>query len=212
MKPWSLIPDTKRKKILQACIEEFANHGYLRASTNEIIKKAEISKGLLFHYFGNKKNLYISILDLIIEKMQKEFLNTLEYSSSDIFQRLLDWTKRKFQIFYNNPLEYQILVTAFIDPPEELKEEIASRYHQLSEIGYANFLKNIDYSLFRSDIDPKKAVDLIIVSLEGLSNKYMQLYKGQEDKGLKELGNTMKDLEEYFYMLKVGLYPQHQKK
>ena len=49
---------TKQKRVLAAALEVFSREGYLRANTNEIAALAEISKGLLFHYFGSKKNLY----------------------------------------------------------------------------------------------------------------------------------------------------------
>ncbi|HHT76935.1 MAG TPA: helix-turn-helix transcriptional regulator, partial [Clostridiaceae bacterium] len=54
---------TKQKRVLAAALEVFSREGYLRANTNEIAALAEISKGLLFHYFGSKKNLYLFLLD-----------------------------------------------------------------------------------------------------------------------------------------------------
>jgi AcrR family transcriptional regulator len=38
----------KQDRILNAAIKEFALKGYKNASTNEIVREAEISKGLLF--------------------------------------------------------------------------------------------------------------------------------------------------------------------
>ena len=48
--------EEKKQKIYQAALEEFVEHGYQNASTNRITQRAGISKGLLFHYFKNKKN------------------------------------------------------------------------------------------------------------------------------------------------------------
>ena len=51
--------DTEKKnRIINSAIEEFSKYPFNKASTNNIVKNAEISKGLLFHYFGNKKELY----------------------------------------------------------------------------------------------------------------------------------------------------------
>lgn len=55
----------KQDRILNAALKEFAQKGYQNASTNEIVKEAGISKGLLFHYFNNKRictYFYITIL------------------------------------------------------------------------------------------------------------------------------------------------------
>ncbi len=39
---------------MNAAISIFATQGYAHASTDEIVKRAGISKGLLFHYFISK--------------------------------------------------------------------------------------------------------------------------------------------------------------
>ena len=41
----------KQEKILEVAIREFADKGFEKSSTNEIVKGAGISKGILFHYF-----------------------------------------------------------------------------------------------------------------------------------------------------------------
>ena len=46
-----VMDEEKKQKIINASIEEFSK-GYSLASTNEIVRKAGVSKGLLFHYFG----------------------------------------------------------------------------------------------------------------------------------------------------------------
>ena len=43
------LPEDKKKRIIEASIEEFAKKGYEKASTNNIVKTAGISKGILFH-------------------------------------------------------------------------------------------------------------------------------------------------------------------
>ena len=67
----------KQEKILEAAIREFADKGFEKASTNEIIKEAGISKGILFHYFQNKKNLFLFVYDYSVELCMDEFLKRL---------------------------------------------------------------------------------------------------------------------------------------
>ena len=59
--------DEKQDRILNAAIKEFAQKGYDSASTNEIVKEAGISKGLLFHYFKIKSS-YFSFYLIIAHK------------------------------------------------------------------------------------------------------------------------------------------------
>ena len=52
----------KQMRIINAGMEYFGKYGYKKAVTDDIANKAGISKGLLFHYFDNKKKfLYIFI-------------------------------------------------------------------------------------------------------------------------------------------------------
>ena len=57
------LSEEKQQRILNAALKEFAQKGYKNASTNQIVKEADISKGLLFHYFKNKKQLFLFLYD-----------------------------------------------------------------------------------------------------------------------------------------------------
>ena len=55
------LPEEKQLRILNAAMEVFAQNDYKKVSTDLIAAKAEVSKGLLFYYFRNKKELYFSV-------------------------------------------------------------------------------------------------------------------------------------------------------
>ena len=50
------IPESKREIIINACIDEFASHGYEKSSTDRIIKAAGISKGGFTNKLPRKRN------------------------------------------------------------------------------------------------------------------------------------------------------------
>ena len=151
------LPEEKKKRIIEACMEEFAHNGYDKASTNNIVKKAGISKGAIFHYFGNKKNLYLYILDYVISYMSKKLYDMMGTSSDDIFERIVNTGVVKIKLAYEEPLMYEMIYMAFITTPEELKEEIQKRYNKLYAESMPFFMGNIDMSRFREDIDQRKA-------------------------------------------------------
>lgn len=55
----------KQDRMINAGLEVFAQNGYHHASTDEIVARARISKGLLFHYFGSKAGYYSFLYDYI---------------------------------------------------------------------------------------------------------------------------------------------------
>src|SRR5699024_5684591 len=77
----------KQKTIVNASIKEFVKSGFDKASTNEIVKQAHISKGSLFNYFNSKKELYcylISYSTQILEDMYEE----IDLSKTDLFNKI----------------------------------------------------------------------------------------------------------------------------
>lgn len=199
------LPEEKRRKIIDACMEEFACNGYEKASTNAIINRAGISKGILFHYFGNKKNLYLYIFDYAVEHLMNRFYSADIAHTSDIFERYMVWGKKKIRIAYDEPLIYSMLVKAVLDPPNELKEEIQTRYERVYREGLDFFLKDMDTSKFRKGINADRAVELLALTVEALGNKYIRMFKDEPDRGMEEMEGIMDEVGEYLDILKHGI-------
>jgi AcrR family transcriptional regulator len=52
----------------------FAQKGYSGANTNELVERAKVTKGALYHHFANKKELY----QAVVEDMQQELVERIE--------------------------------------------------------------------------------------------------------------------------------------
>ena len=52
----------KDKRILQAAEEVFSHHGYEKATLDEIIALADVGKGTVYKYFGNKEQLFYKLV------------------------------------------------------------------------------------------------------------------------------------------------------
>ncbi|MCA9706118.1 MAG: TetR/AcrR family transcriptional regulator [Myxococcales bacterium] len=52
----------RRARILDAAAAEFAEHGFARASYNQIIQAAGVSKGAMYYYFDDKADLYLTVI------------------------------------------------------------------------------------------------------------------------------------------------------
>lgn len=56
-------PEGTKRKLLNAARSEFAERGLAGARVNAIATRAGINKQLLYHYFGNKEDLYTEVLE-----------------------------------------------------------------------------------------------------------------------------------------------------
>ncbi|MBC8590021.1 TetR/AcrR family transcriptional regulator [Wansuia hejianensis] len=60
----------KRDELIKAALLEFGDKGYDKASLNNILKEAGISKGTFYYHFKNKEDLYLYLIEILIaEKM-----------------------------------------------------------------------------------------------------------------------------------------------
>lgn len=83
---YSLEPG-KQERIINAAIDEFFRNGYEKASTNEIVNKANISKGSLFKYFKSKKELYLFMHEHVMTIIDRIY-DEMDWNETDLFRRL----------------------------------------------------------------------------------------------------------------------------
>jgi TetR/AcrR family transcriptional regulator len=63
-------PEQSRAAILQAAIDEFAEHGIAGARTDAIARAARVNKALLYYYFKDKEALYQAVLDHVFSGLR----------------------------------------------------------------------------------------------------------------------------------------------
>lgn len=79
------IPKDKENMIYSAALLEFSKNGYKLSSTNKIVDSINISKGTLFNYFGNKRNLYLYVVNKCLDIITPILLEEIKNVSSDFF-------------------------------------------------------------------------------------------------------------------------------
>lgn len=57
-----LEPDARREQILDCAIGLFAERPYAAVSTSDIAREAGVARGLINHYFGSKRGLYLEVV------------------------------------------------------------------------------------------------------------------------------------------------------
>ena len=50
-----------QNKILDAAYEVFVGKGYSDTTMDDIVKKSEMSKGAIYHYYSSKKSSFFSV-------------------------------------------------------------------------------------------------------------------------------------------------------
>lgn len=61
-----LEPDERRQQILSCASRLFGERPYEDVSTTDIAREAGVARGLINHYFGTKKDLYLEVVRLMV--------------------------------------------------------------------------------------------------------------------------------------------------
>lgn len=198
------IDKAKQDRILNAAYEEFAKHGYKQASTLEITKRANISKGILFHYFGNKRNLYFYLYDVGIVYMHEK-LHHKQPSNPDFFERMSEMAVAKMEIVITEyPYMYGYFVKVYTEQDEHVFAELQQRLSML--LNDQSILSNdIDMTPFRKDVDIALLCDLLVnFCVSFLQNQLQKYPNGNRE----DINQIMHDFQPYLDMLKQNFYKE----
>lgn len=84
------LPEEKKQTIREAAIKEFARVPFDKASINQIIQNADISRGSFYTYFADKQDVVSFIFEDSKEQMKRICEESLEESGGDYFMMLKD--------------------------------------------------------------------------------------------------------------------------
>jgi AcrR family transcriptional regulator len=195
----------KQVRIINAASKEFAQKGYDNASTNEIVKEAGISKGLLFHYFNNKKGLYLFIFDYLQEMFREKIYENINWNEKDLFIRYREIGLLKFELIKSYPETVNFIKVAYLEDSNEVKSDLEQRQNILIATAYQKLFSDFDHSKFKENIDINKAIQIIFWSMEGFANQQQEKLKALSmDQVNPE--ETLVEMESYLDMLKEAFY------
>lgn len=81
------LPEEKRKRLVDAAIDEFTIHSLREASITNIIKQAEIPRGSFYQYFEDLDDLFFYLIKRFVINLSEQTLSVFEETEGD-FQRV----------------------------------------------------------------------------------------------------------------------------
>lgn len=115
-----------KEKILNAAIHEFGTSNFANGIMNVICSKYGVSKGLVYHNFENKEDLYLATVE-------RTLLDTAKYISEGVYDttkaedRLKEIIERIREYFDMNPLYKNLFFYSSYLPPDGLEERLKEK-------------------------------------------------------------------------------------
>lgn len=197
-----MLDKTKKEKIMKASLEEFSEFGFDKASTDRISQRAGVSKGLIFHYFGSKENLYMTTMNSCIDDVLYEFDN-VEFQETDFISKLMKMMEVKYNFFKKHPLHYKLMVNGFYDSPKKLQKKLEHSYSELKQIGYNSIVHMIKDLPVKKDITIEEIVAIIVSITSIIEGKYINFFT-EETYSFEEFYDKAK--EDYIRLINIVMH------
>lgn len=161
-----------KERILSAAMEEFGNKSYDTASVNSICEAGEISKGLLYHNFRNKDELYLQCVKICYDQLLAS-LKSHSFKLHDAGESLQEFLLVRQKFFSEHPRCANIFFNAVIQPPKHLTQELAELRRELDEYFRQRYLEILHSLTLRDGISTDMALEYFSVVWE-MFNGYFQ--------------------------------------
>ncbi len=197
--------DLKNKtvlKIVENAIELFNINGYSGTSISEIAKKAKLSKGILYHYFRNKDDLYLFCTRMCIDEYL-DFLQANLKNPASNTDLITENVRLRMNFFEQNP-QYRILYNYIISKkPNHLSSELMEIRKKLIDNNTEQIKKNIS----EMDIGDGIFEDDIISFIEILQNTSAFLFVETMDEETKnaKIDSVVRITKIFLNGLRTGL-------
>ena len=188
----------KQDRMINAALKAFAVNGYKRASTDDIVKDAGISKGVLFHYFDTKLGLYEFVYDYSVRYILMEISASVSQNETDFFALYEQKEMCKIQALKNYPYMQQMINRSMQEDDAEAVSVIWERREDYS-LKISELMKQADLSKFLESVDSYKLRKIIDFTVEGLMTERFREQAFDVEK-------LMEEVMDYLNMLKSITY------
>lgn len=138
-------------RIVESAIREFGENGYASGTMNNICK-AGINKGLIYHNFASKDELYLTC----VQHSCKSLTEYIEHhdGTTDL-QKYMATRMEYFQAF---PNETHIFFEALLNPPAQLSNRISEALKDFNLINERVYQTTLNHLVLRDGISMEHAL------------------------------------------------------
>ena len=125
------LPIEKQERIINAGYRVFSQNSYKKSPMSEIADAAGISKSLLFHYFLNKKELYMFLWDNCAKTTVQYLTEYKCYEQKDLFEMMYRGMQAKMEIIRKYPDMARFVIKAYYEKDPAVCDDIRQSYQKL---------------------------------------------------------------------------------
>lgn len=188
----------KQDRMLNAALKIFALQGYRHASTDDIVKEAGISKGLLFHYFESKLGLYSFVYDYSVRFVMLEMKACVSPVTTELFEVMRQMEMGKMHAMRAYPYIQLFLNRAM---QEDVSEALLAteEKRELWIRACENWYQQIDMRRLPVAVDGPRLYKMLELSIKGLMTERLADHSFQPELLYEEICGYLNMMKRIVY-------------
>lgn len=170
-----------RRKILDSAVMEFASQGYGLSSVNTICTAGSISKGILYHYFKDKDELYLVCIQELFDALTEHLTTALTKQSGTVEMRLEQYFDARLCFFQTYPSYHKLFCDVVIAPPQHLAQAIREIRTAFDALNISVLTELLQTLKLREDVTIEAAVDTFRIYQDFVNARYQMQYGASVD-------------------------------
>ena len=196
------LPQARQDLIRNSAMLEFGEGSFKKTSADAIAKRAGVSKGLLFHYFKDKRELYLYLFQYALEVCVRQYMvKTYDFGETDFFLALKMGQEIKMDMVRRYPGLFRFVMRAYYERDSVLSPKLRKGLNSLLEITSSDFLTRMDLYKFKDGIDPWEVIRLLTLAAEGMMARTNACTA-------EEIETLFLEYQKYADMLRQNLYKE----
>lgn len=198
--------EKSREAICKAALEEFGTYGYENVNMEQICSRHDISKGMMYHYYSNKDELFLICAERTFTSLASYVSKEAEkIQDKDPMDAIKDYMMLRECFFRSHPLEERVFKSALFSMPEHLADQIRQLRAPLKK-------QNMDFIAHQVRRLPLRegltweCVSRYLESIDYIFRDMLSGYIGDRDKS--DLHSVFEFAEELLSMALFGIVRQ----
>lgn len=196
-----------KEKILQAAITEFSASGYDKVTMENICTRHGISKGMMYHYYSGKDDLFLLCVQNMYQMMQQYLEeNMAELEKKDALHALKEFWMLRESFFGEHPPFKNIFENALLRTPPHLFEKIEEIRGPIEALNRQFLHRTIEKIELRENLK-KENVSIYLEAMESVFWKLVEQYRREQR--ISDVHSLMEAAGELWDMVLLGVVRQN---
>lgn len=195
-----------KEMIYQAALEEFGTYGYDKVNMERICGSHGISKGMMYHYYSGKDDLFLLCVRRTFEELKAHVERDMAaLEGQDTPEVIKDFFMIREYYFQLHPKQKMIFECAVLRPPKHLTEQIQALRGPIRRLNQDFMEQLVKRISLRAGLTPETVIRYM-ESLESYFQNILVHYRGEEP--ARDFHTMLESAGEILDMVLFGILPQ----